>query len=224
MKLRILSALAFAATAACVAAPSPAGAQGLLDIGKFLLGVPTEEKPPIDYRERAPLVVPPSTNLRPPVESASPEERRANWPQDPDVAARRKAAADARKPVMVDSISGHEIGGPVRRLTPEQIRAGRVAGQEVTTVPQRPRYDDRDFQNVMGGLTTLREMDKQSAAAASSGNLDRTEPRRAFLTDPPAGLRRPADNAPFRATREGALGARPDPSPMDIFRDGPNSR
>ncbi len=225
MKLRILSALAFAGSAALVAAPSPAQAQGLVDIGKFLLGFPTtDEKPPIDYRERAPLVVPPSTNLRPPVENGAPDQRRANWPQDPDVAARRKAAADARKPVMVDSVTGNEIGGPVRRLTPEQIRAGRVAGQEVTTVPQRPRYDDRDFHNVMGGLATLREMDRQSAASGSNGNLDRSEPRREFLTDPPTGLRRPADNAPFRATREGALGPRAEPSPMDIFRDGPNTR
>ncbi len=223
MKLRILVALAVAGSAAFVAAPTPASAQGLVDIGRFILGIPAEEKPPIDYRERAPLVVPPSTNLRPPVEAGSPEERRANWPQDPDVAARRKAAADARKPVMVDSVTGNEIGGPVRRLTPEQIRAGRVAGQEVTTVPQRPRYDDRDFHNVMGGLSTLREMDKQTATTAD-GRLDRTEPRREFLTDPPAGLRRPADNAPFRATREGSLGARPEPSPMDIFRDGPNTR
>ncbi len=223
MKLRILSALALVGSAAFVAAPSPANAQGLMDIGKFLLGIPTEEKDPIEYRERAPLVVPPSTNLRTPVESSSPEDRRANWPQDPDVVARRKAAADARKPVMVDSITGREIGGPVRRLSPEEIRAGRVAGQEVTSVPQRPRYSDRDFNNVFGGLATLREMDKQSAPSADGG-LDRTEPRREFLTDPPTGLRRPADNAPFRATREGSLGARPDPTPMDIFRDGPKTR
>ena len=225
MKLRIFSALAVAGSAV-LTAPTPASAQGLLDVGKFLLGLPTEEKAPIDYRERAPLVVPPSTNLRQPAVTASPEERRSNWPQDPDVAARRKAAADARKPVMVDSITGREIGGPVRRLTPEQIRAGRVAGQEVTTVPQRPRYDDKDFHNVMGGLTTLREMDKQAGASFSGSNLnlDRSEPRREFLTDPPVGLRRPADNAPFRATREGSLGARPEPSPMDIFKEGPNTR
>lgn len=226
MKLRILSALAVAGSAA-LAAPAPASAQSLLDIGKVLLGIPTtDERPAIDYRERAPLVVPPSTNLRQPAPAASPEERRANWPQDPDVAARRRAAADARKPVMVDSITGNEIGGPTRRLTPEQIRAGRVAGQEVTAVPQAPRYTDRDFNNVMGGLATLREMDRQAGASLTGGNpnLDRAEPRREFLTDPPVGLRRPADNAPFRATREGSLGARPDPSPMDIFKESPNTR
>lgn len=222
MKLRIIAA-GFALAAPLAAAP--AQAQGLMDVGRFLLGLPAEEKPPIDYRERAPLVVPPSTNLRPPAEGGAPESRRANWPQDPEAVARRKAAADARKPVMVDSVTGHEIGGPVRRLSPQQIRDGRVAGAEVGGVPQRPRYEDKDFHNVMGGLATLREMDRQSAASGvGSGNLDRTEPRREFLTDPPAGLRRPADNAAFRATREGELGTRKEPHPLDIFRDGPNTR
>lgn len=227
MKLRILAAgLALAAPLAAPLAIAPAQAQGLLDVGKFLLGLPTgDDKAPIDYRERAPIVVPPSTNLRPPAEAAAPDQRRANWPQDPDVLARRKAAADAGKPVMVDSVTGHEIGGPVRRLSPQQIRDGRVAGQEVGGVAQRPRYDDKDFHNVMGGLTTLREMDKQSSATASAdGNLDRTEPKREFLTDPPGGLRRPADNAAFKATREGEVGPRKDPHPLDIFRDGPNTR
>lgn len=220
MKLRILALAALASAAA-----APVQAQGLMDVGRFLLGLPAEEKPAIDYRERAPLVVPPGTNLRPPVEGGGPEGRRANWPQDPEVVARRKAADDARKPVMVDSVTGHEIGGPVRRLSPGEIRAGRVAGQEVTTVPQRPRYEDKDFHNVMGGLATLRDMDQRSAGSGKSdGSLDRVEPRREFLTDPPTGLRRPADNAAFRATREGQLGPRQDPHPLDIFRDGPNTR
>ena len=221
MKLRILAAgLALAAPLAT----APAQAQGLMDIGRFLLGIPPEEKPPIDYRERAPIVVPPSTNLRPPAEGGSPESRRANWPQDPEAVARRKAAEDARKPVFVDSITGN-TPGQTRRLTPEQIRSGRIAGQEVPLVPQRSMIEERDRQNVMGGLTTLREMDRQqSAAAGASGGLDRAEPRREFLTDPPTGLRRPADNAAFRATREGDLGSRKDPSPLDIFRDGPNTR
>jgi hypothetical protein len=200
---------------------APAKAQGLLDIGRFIIGLPPEEKPALDYRERAPLVVPPSQNLRPPVEAAAPDQRRANWPQDPDVVARRKAAEEARKPVFVDSITGREISGG-RRLTADEIRAGRVAGQEVVRTPQQFQ-DDRSRANVLGGLATLREMDRQSAGA-NDGSIPRTEPRREFLTEPPSGLRRPADNAPFRATREGELGTRKDPSPLDIFREGPNSR
>ncbi len=199
----------------------PAEAQGLLDIGRMIIGLPAEEKPALDYRERAPLVVPPSQNLRPPVEAAAPDQRRANWPQDPDVLARRKAAEDARKPVFIDSISGREIN-PSRRLTVDEVRAGRVAGQEVVRTPQQFQ-DDRSRANVLGGLATLREMDKQSAGA-NDGSIARAEPRREFLTEPPTGLRRPADNAPFRATREGELGVRKEPSPLDIFKEGPSTR
>ena len=78
----------------------------------------------------------------------------------------------------------------------------------------------------MGGLATLREMDKQSGASLSGSNpKPRSHGASARVPhDPPVGLRRPAENAPFRATREGSLGARPEPSPMDIFKEGPNTR
>jgi hypothetical protein len=226
MKTRYLPMLALAVSGYALV-PAPANAQGLLDIGKIILGVPTAEKDPIDYRERAPLVVPPNQNLRPPSESVDPAQRRANWPTDPDVAARRKAAEDARKPVMVDSITGRD-GTIGRRMTVEEIRAGRVAGAGVSRVAERPRWDDRDFHNVHGGLTTINEMDKLSAeqlAANKAGNRDaRAEPPREFLTDPPAGLRQPSDKAAFRSTREGSLGASNLPSPMDIFKEGSNTR
>ncbi len=207
--------------------PAPAHAQGLLDIGKVILGIPTAEKDPIDYKERAPLVVPPNQNLRPPVDNGDPAQRRANWPQDPDVMARRKAADDARKPVMVDAITGRD-GTVGRRMTMDEIRAGRVAGAEVPRVPQRPMWDDRDMHNTYGGVTTINEMDKLSAAqlaANKAGNKDaRAEPQREFLTDPPAGLRQPSDRAAFRSTREGSLGNTEMPSPMDIYKEGANTR
>jgi hypothetical protein len=220
MTYRVMAIAGLVLAGASVSAV-PAKAQGLLDIGRMIIGLPAEEKPALDYRERAPLVVPPSQNLRPPVEAAAPDQRRANWPQDPDVLARRKAAEDARKPVFVDSITGREIN-PSRRLTADEIRAGRVAGQEVVRTPQQFQ-DDRSRANVLGGLATLREMDRQSAGA-NDGSIPRAEPRREFLTEPPSGLRRPADNAPFRATREGDLGTRKEPSPLDIFRESPNTR
>ena len=49
----------------------------------------------IDYRERAPLVVPPSRNLPPPQDSASVTANPA-WPKDPDVQ-QRKAEATKKK-------------------------------------------------------------------------------------------------------------------------------
>ena len=95
MSLRLLT-MAGVAALGVITATAPAKAQGLLDLGRALLGIPGDETPPIDYRERPPLVVPPNANLRPPAAPVSPDQRAANWPQDPDVLARRKAAQDAR--------------------------------------------------------------------------------------------------------------------------------
>jgi hypothetical protein len=214
--------------AAVLAAPQAAQAQGLLDIGRALLGIPGEEKPAIDYRERAPLVVPPRQELRPPAEAVPADQRRANWPQDPDVIARRQAAENARRPANFDAITSRDPAD-TRRMTLNEIRAGRVAGQEVNRVPSTPGTfgpnAGQGFANVMGGVSALREMDKQSAAAArTDGQLDRSEPKREFLTDPPSGIRRPADNAAFRATREGQVGRQELPSPYDIYRESPNTR
>jgi hypothetical protein len=217
---------ALASALLCGTAPS-AQAQGLFDLGRVLLGLPTEQKDPIDYRERAPIVVPPNQqNLRAPADARPTDQRRANWPQDPEVLARRQAAEDARKPVMIDSVSGREMPIP-RRMTNEEIRAGRVAGAEVPRGNEiaQPAMDRFGPMNVLGGIRAIRDMDRRDAEAGrNSGNLARAEPRREFLTDPPTGLRRPSEAAPFRATREGDLGARKEPSPMDIFREGPNTR
>ncbi len=222
MKLRILSALAIAASAACATAPSPASAQGLVDIGKFLLA----SQPKRSRRSTiasalrswcrpAPTSGRPS---RPPRRtSAAPTGRRT--PTSPPAARPRQTresrswwtASPAVKLVVRCAACRRMRSGPPRCGTGGHCRAA------------KPALRKQGFPECDGGLATLREMDRQSATA-SNGGPDRTEPRREFLTDPPTGLRRPADNAPFRATREGSLGVRQDPSPMDIFRDGPNSR
>src|SRR5688500_13685903 len=80
--------LAFTATigTACLAVSVPANAQeeangyDIQIIRRVLSAVGLrDDKPPIDYRERSPLVVPPSTSLPPPMSGnvAAP-----NWPVD----------------------------------------------------------------------------------------------------------------------------------------------
>jgi hypothetical protein len=222
---RPLAIASIAAASLCAVVPA-AQAQSLLDLGRVILGLPTEEKEPIDYRERAPIVVPPNQqSLRPPAEARQADQRRANWPQDPDVLARRQAAEEARKPMMMDSVTGREMPTP-RRMTLDEIRAGRVAGAEVprgNAVPQQA-YEQRGPMNIFGGLSALREMDQKDAAGRRGNELGREEPRREFLTDPPSGLRRPSDAAAFKATREGQVGERQMPSPFDIYRESPNTR
>jgi hypothetical protein len=224
-----LAIATLASAAICAAAPA-AQAQGLLDLGRVVLGLPTEEKEPIDYRERAPLVVPQNQqSLRAPTESRPADQRRANWPQDPDVIARRQAAEDARKPVSLDTFIGANPQ-PTRRLTNDEIRAGRVAGAEV---PRAPQSLDTFLDpagaggpsNAYRGVTTINTLDRRNAETGlRPGELSRAEPKREFLTDPPSGLRRPSDAAAFRATREGQLGARQEASPYDIFRPQSNTR
>jgi hypothetical protein len=53
-----------------------------------------KEQDSIDYRARAPIVVPPGTDLPPPKEAV----RSSAWPKDPDIAAERRAALDSRRP------------------------------------------------------------------------------------------------------------------------------
>jgi hypothetical protein len=55
------------------------------------------ERQPIDYSPRAMLVVPPTGDLPPPANGAPPLP--AGFPQDPDIAARRQALVDARRPI-----------------------------------------------------------------------------------------------------------------------------
>ena len=53
-----------------------------------------KEQDSIDYRARAPIVVPPRTDLPPPKAAV----RDPSWPTDPDVVEARKAALDSRRP------------------------------------------------------------------------------------------------------------------------------
>src|SRR5258708_36893602 len=69
----------------------------------------------IDYRERSPLVVPPTIDLPPP-ETVKGEVKDPNWPKDPDVA-RRKAAIAARKTDNKDPVEAS------RGLMPKELNA-----------------------------------------------------------------------------------------------------
>jgi hypothetical protein len=53
-----------------------------------------KEQDSIDYRARAPIVVPPRTDLPPPKEAV----RDPAWPKDPDVINERRAALDSHRP------------------------------------------------------------------------------------------------------------------------------
>lgn len=219
MSMKSLSLAAFAAAATLVAAP--AHAQGLADLGRIFLGLPSEEKADnqIDYRERAPLVVPPGATLRPPVARGEVDQRRTNWPRDPDVAARRQAAEDARKPIFVPT--DREAG---RVRTPAEmaaVRRTRGSNVDPNDTVHRP---DIEFGSPIAGAAGLRAIAGRQAAEAKQNEFY-SEPRREFLTDPPSGLRAAAGSAPVRATRDAPTGVGQERVDMfAVHRGSPNTR
>lgn len=101
-----------------------------------------EERPPIDFTERPPLVVPPTNTLPPPVASSRPTV------VDPDEIARRKALTDSRRPVPPTdpgaSATGRSsrtflIDPPAGMRDPDAVAAERSFDKAGTAEPKAHR-------------------------------------------------------------------------------------
>lgn len=154
------------------------------------LGLIDEDKPAIEYRERAPLVIPPGVGaLPPPRAAAAGKQRDGNWPNDPDVARARSAQQEARQPAPIrnDSSTG-------RPLTTDQIRAGRREGAG-TEFRAKSCMGDNCRDELLVHPDVLRN---NGHAMESKSNLAYgKEPSRGSLAEPPKGYRLPSDNAPL---------------------------
>ena len=139
----------------------------------------------IEYRQRPPLVVPPSSALPRPQESAS--TRNAAWPNDPDVAKRREDAAGARVPASNPNWRNNPL------LSQEELRRGRTsrdAGRPVVA------EDHNNYNNQIAPIRIGREMASRNNQAAADQLVYGEEPARRTLAEPPVGYRRPAGTAP----------------------------
>ncbi|HRJ69520.1 MAG TPA: hypothetical protein PK812_07925 [Beijerinckiaceae bacterium] len=185
-----------AALAALVVAGGPAFAQMDTLTSVFrVIGIAPDDKEPIEYRERPPLVVPPSVGrLRAPEEPVA--ERNANWPQDPDVLARKRKAEDAKQPVAKDRSYDPSYGAQVPLN--EAQRRNRYAGVP-TTYQDTINRNQNDRNNLY--LSPAEVGRVQAAARAQQPTLrPGEEPTRQYLTEPPKGYRRAASGAPVKAT------------------------
>jgi hypothetical protein len=149
----------------------------------------------IEYKERPPLVVPPSRDLPAPVAAGSLAVNNPAWPADPDEkkrAANRKARAE-RKP-----FDPYKAGDP---LKPSELAAGRSNNPAVKTgegsdhspemTPSQLGYTGGLFSGIFGlGKTFTGEKDVETATFVH-------EPSRNSLTDPPPGYRTPSVNQPY---------------------------
>lgn len=152
------------------------------------IGLVEPERPSISYRERAPLVMPPKLDGKalptPRGAEASPQ-----WPKDPEIVQRERAAVEARKPVNRGAQG--RMNDNNETLSIDEMRAGRRAGAQIPTEPVvRPGDSNRDsfWVNPFDLMMGSRE-DKSEPSLA--------EPERDLLTQPPTGYRK----APTKVAR-----------------------
>ena len=143
-----------------------------------------DDKPPIDYRERSPLVVPPSTSLPAPMSGnvAAP-----NWPVDPEIKEYRLRNAASKVP----GATGDPVVDDGKPLPPSELAKGRakrgVASGPVTEFPNVSQKELGTpnvfsfFSKAFNGV-----VEKEESATFTQ------EPPRASLLEPPPGYQTPA--------------------------------
>lgn len=201
--LRRLSrmALASAAVLACLLAAAPQALAADEEdedepietrIMKAILGVNDGDS--IDYRERAPLVVPPSMNLVPP---ASGEVNHPAWPKDHDEEERKQRKALAKQRPLVDP----EQEGRV--LRPDQLEMSNVkrSASRPTNTAEPSHSAEHEGQRPLkpselgykGGLfDSLFKDTSKPETAEFTGEAPRTS-----LTAPPTGYMTPSAAHPY---------------------------
>ncbi|MGE0844637.1 MAG: hypothetical protein AB7L41_00095 [Flavobacteriaceae bacterium] len=158
------------------------------------LGLAEPDKPEIEYKPRAPLVMPPSTALQQP--HAASVDRGPQWPNDPDAQARafeerRKEAA--KKDDRYKDVNRERAN---RVLSPQQLE------QWAANAGQRGRYQHRDGETMYipneAPSRTVSPGEMAAGAGAPPADLPQTvyaEPEREYLSDPPVGFRQPAPDS-----------------------------
>ena len=162
------------------------------------LGLRRGDGPEIDYRERAPLVVPPTRDLPTPQDEADVAKTPA-WPKDPDVA-RRKQELAAEKAKLKGNLSVEE---QMRALRPDELdKPGRgekksadakAAGQspEDTSRPLMPSDLGTKTEKIFGSIWSSFTPAKPEQAPFTG------EPPREAMTAPPSGYQTPSPNYPY---------------------------
>jgi hypothetical protein len=186
----------------------------------------------IDYRERSPLVVPPTLDLPPP---ASADAQVANWPKDPDerqrkavIAAKKKAAPPPTR-VLVTT-AGALQAQPINIAPPVDPQAGTppvpgttrpaYASDRNGTALTDPVYD-KPGDLFTGGAADL--ADSIGIGNWFGGGSSKpvqvepgTEPARQALTQPPVGYQTVSPNYAYGEEKKGWLDgtANPDRNPQ----------
>jgi hypothetical protein len=193
---RLVGLTALAAAAGLGLFAVPAAAEGFFSdvIGEFSLSGPKHA--PIDYHERAPLVVPKSLDLPKP-QPLNPGVAAASWPHNDDgLSAGERQDADPSVPETERwrYKATHEGQYPI---SPAELEKGRAAWAEADEGPAAPNSGVEGMNTRLSRAELAKGTKKASKVAAWAG-----EPTRRRLTDPPAGYRTPSADAPWGPGQE----------------------
>lgn len=182
------------ALACAVTAPAAAQDEGPTPLqrmlGNFgLLAIPGDT-PDIEYRERPPLVVPPSAELPVPRSPTDITAAVPDWPADPEIARQREQKRYDRLPI--DVRRGDFYTG--RPLRPDEIRRGTIArkgSRDPITRVGEEMTAGREMQPAPKGFFGMFKYEEEKPIAFTG------EPPRTRLTEPPVGYQTPSPNAPY---------------------------
>ncbi|MYZ46523.1 hypothetical protein [Propylenella binzhouense] len=149
--------------------------------GSFIGG--GRSKPNIDYKPRAPLVVPPQAELRTPAEPATVST--PNWPDDPDQKVVQRDYSDPSfERARYISQAEYERTRPIA-----EINRSRKSLEESQAEARDGAAPARDF------AVSSRQESKEFKAALNAAE-GRGDTGRRYLTDPPEEYRQPSGSAP----------------------------
>jgi len=151
-------------------------------------------RPGIDYRERSPLVIPPTRDLPPP-QASDASARNPGWPREPDqrVVVRNKpnARATANDPGTESVLSPDEL----RRGT--NPRAGRVTDPSQTNGSIEDANVGRPLSPSQLGSSSIFNWNALMGTHLNEQATFSGEPTRGALTQPPPGYQTPSAAFPY---------------------------
>ena len=153
----------------------------------------------IDFRERAPLVVPPSRNLPPPQNESAVTANPA-WPKDPDVTQRKVETVKKKQPNRTAAETMDAEGRPISRA---ELDRGKVAAGTAVGGSQTPEEGSRPLRpDELGSKGLLNKSIFSDIFSSFTPDKPETgtftgEPVRETLTAPPAGYQTPSPDQPY---------------------------
>jgi hypothetical protein len=185
-----VAAVVSSALLAAVASSSARAADGDDGQGSFLstmaqmVGLGSNSNPAapkIDYRPRAPLVLPQSMDLPPPARSA--EARNPAWPKDPDVMAARRAEDLSRAPA--------QQGGEDPPMSFTAMQKDRIpASADPDNYKNCEMYESQCDPHTIWSQLKIKTGDP-NGMKSTPVMLAGQEPKREYLTEPPPGYLTP---------------------------------